>query len=114
MTQHASTGRMSAGRLDRPPAERFTRLSQLPLLTRELRHFQEFIAVDLAHTVMLVEQGILTREAGKAILSVLQEVRMIAPENFPIDPVKGTLLLQIEAYLFARIGEDVGGRMHTG
>ncbi|MCC7046057.1 MAG: argininosuccinate lyase [Alphaproteobacteria bacterium] len=114
MTQHAAHGLMSEGRLSKPPAERFTRLSQLPLLKRELRHFQEFTMVDRAHTVMLVEQGILTREAGRAILGVLEEIRRIAPEDFPVDPVKGTLLLQVESYLFARVGEDVGGRMHTG
>src|SRR5262249_39753607 len=85
-----------------------------PLLERELHHFREFIAVDMAHTTMLTERGILTPDAGRAILQVLLQLKDIDLKSFPVDPVKGTLLLQIEAYLFERIGEDIGGRMHTG
>ena len=36
------------------------------------------------------------------------------PAAFPVDPAKGSFLLQVEAYLFSRMGEDIGGQMHTG
>ncbi len=105
---------LTDARLSRRPAEQLIRYSQAPGLVRERRHFREFVMIDLAHTVMLVEQSILGRSDGGAILRTLLEIREMDPAEFPIDPVKGSLLLQVEAYLFQRIGEDVGGQMHTG
>ncbi|WP_257993252.1 argininosuccinate lyase [Cupriavidus pauculus] len=86
----------------------------MPGLDRERKQFHEFVAVDLAHTTMLVEEGILSGETGRAILQQLLKIRNIEPSDFPVDARKGSFLLQIESYLFAAIGEDVGGQMHTG
>jgi argininosuccinate lyase len=63
---------------------------------------------------MLAEQGILTPNVAKMILQALIELRGTEPAAFPIDPLRGSFLLQVEAHLFSRIGEDIGGRMHTG
>ena len=63
---------------------------------------------------MLVEQDILERSTGRAILGQLQLVRGSDAGEFPIDARKGSFLLQMESFLFASIGEDIGGRMHTG
>lgn len=106
--------RLTEARLSSPPAEQLTKYYQTPGLAREQRHFKEFVAVDLAHTVMLVEQGILPRETGATILKTLLEIRGLAVEDFPVDPLKGSFLLQVESYLSQRIGEDLAGRMHTG
>ncbi|MCC7274934.1 MAG: argininosuccinate lyase [Alphaproteobacteria bacterium] len=106
--------RLTEARLSRPPAAVFTRLSQAPGLARESRHFKEFMAVDRAHTVMLVEQGILSREHGKAILGVLAEIDAGGLEGLAVDETRGSFLLQVEARLAERLGEDIGGRMHTG
>jgi argininosuccinate lyase len=105
---------LTEARLSSPPSERLLRYYQLPGLQRERRHFPQFLAVDLAHTVMLVEQGILPKPQGAAILRELLELRTIDADEFPVDPRKGSLLLQVEAHLSARLGEDVAGRMHTG
>lgn len=105
---------LSEARLDAPPAARLLKYVDSPGLDRERRHFQEFMAVDLAHTVMLGEEGILSTEAGCAILQQLIEIRRMSPTDFPVDVRKGSFLLQVESYLFAAIGEDVGGQMHTG
>jgi argininosuccinate lyase len=83
-------------------------------LAREKRQMREFNQVDLAHTVMLAEQGILTPNVAKMILQALIELRGMEPAAFPIDPLRGSFLLQVEAHLFSRIGEDIGGQMHTG
>jgi len=61
-----------------------------------------------------VEQGILARDQGSAILKALMEFRDLPPDAFPIDPLRGSFLLQVEAFLSQRIGEDTAGRMHTG
>lgn len=101
-------------RLNAPPAARLVKYHDLPGLDREKRQFHEFIAVDMAHTVMLVEERIITAEAGRAILQQLQAIGQLEPSNFPIDVRRGSFLLQVESYLFAAIGEDLGGQMHTG
>src|SRR6185503_4542568 len=54
------------------------------------------------------------RETGRAILGQLAELEAIDAADFPIDVSRGSFLLQVEAYLFRLIGEDVGGQMHTG
>src|SRR6185436_12153602 len=105
---------LAEARLSRPPSEQFLRHYHVPSLAREKRQLQNYMAVDLAHTVMLVEEGILSRDHGAAILKTLLEIRAMPAEDFQIDPVKGTFLLQVEAYLSQRIGEDIAGRMHTG
>jgi argininosuccinate lyase len=105
---------LAEARLSAPPSERMVRYHDWPQLHREKRMFREFLAVDLAHTTMLVEQGILTREVGAAILAQLVKLEDVDADDFPIDVMKGSFLLQVEAYLFSFIGEDVGGQMHTG
>ncbi|AGW95453.1 argininosuccinate lyase [Cupriavidus necator] len=105
---------LAEARLKSPPASRLTKHYALPGLERERRQFHEFVAVDLAHTTMLVEEGILSVDTGRAILEQLLTIRNMQPSEFPIDARKGSFLLQIESYLFGTIGEDVGGQMHTG
>ncbi len=105
---------LAEARLSTPPAEALVKYHDLPGLARERRQFQEFNEVDRAHTVMLAERGILSRDVAGSILDGLLELRRMDPAAFPIDPMKGSLLLQVEAYLFSRMGEDIGGQMHTG
>ncbi|WP_157045849.1 argininosuccinate lyase [Polaromonas sp. JS666] len=105
---------LTEARLSAPPAARLVKYHDLPGLEREKKQFQEFVAVDMAHTTMLVEEGIISTAAGRAILQQLLAIRRMEPADFPTDVRKGSFLLQIESYLFAAIGEDVGGQMHTG
>lgn len=105
---------LTDARLSAAAADRMVKYHDIPALETEKRQFKEFVEVDLAHTVMLVEQGILTPPVGRAILSALRPVREMTPADFPFDVSKGSFLLQVESYLFARIGEDFAGQMHTG
>ncbi|MGB4926779.1 MAG: argininosuccinate lyase [Giesbergeria sp.] len=105
---------LTEARLSAPPAARLVKYHDLPGLAREKKQFQEFVAVDMAHTAMLVEEGIISAATGRAILQQLLAIRRMQPDDFPTDVRKGSFLLQIESYLFAAIGEDVGGQMHTG
>lgn len=105
---------LTEARLSRAPAEVYVRTVQGPGLLHEMEHFREFLAVDQAHTVMLVEQGILDRRQGAAILGVLCGIAAGGPEKLNADPNRGSFLLQVEAELARELGEDVGGRMHTG
>ena len=105
---------LTDARLKSPASPRHLEYSEHPRLLAETKKFDEFLAVDLAHTVMLVEQDILERSTGRAILGQLQAIRGSDAGEFPIDARKGSFLLQMESFLFAAIGEDIGGRMHTG
>ena len=67
-----------------------------------------------AHALMLYEQGIIARRHAAKILRVLSEIESMGIDRFPLDPKKGELFYNIESYLIGRIGEDQGGRMHTG
>jgi argininosuccinate lyase len=112
VTQHETL--LTEARLGTPPSEALIKYYEIPGLAREKRQFEEFNAVDRAHTVMLAEQGILPNEVAGVILKGLLEIRDMDPETFPMDPLKGSFLLQIESFLFSRMGEDIGGQMHTG
>lgn len=105
---------LSEARLSTPPSEALIKYHDIPGLAREKRQFQEFNDVDLAHTIMLSEQSILPMDVARVIVKGLLELRDLGPDNFPTDPLKGSFLLQVESFLFSRMGEDIGGQMHTG
>lgn len=105
---------MQDGRLGGPPNDVNIRNSIEPNLRYELRSLYAFMQVDMAHTVMLAERGILTLAQAGAILRLLREIDALGPDRFPTDPSYGSLLPQVERYMAERIGDDVAGRMHTG
>ncbi|WP_029029478.1 argininosuccinate lyase [Salinarimonas rosea] len=77
-------------------------------------HVEGFRAVDEAHCVMLAETGILTRAEAGAI------ARALAAIAREIDPATLTYTGEVEDYFFlverelkARVGPDLGGRLHT-
>ncbi|MGY2167512.1 argininosuccinate lyase [Pseudomonas gingeri] len=111
---HDNESLLTDARLSAPAAERMVRHHDIPALETEKRQYHEFVEVDLAHTVMLVEQQILSKPVGQAILAELRLIRDLSPADFPFDVKKGSFLLQVESYLFSRIGEDSAGQMHTG
>ncbi|NPD16088.1 argininosuccinate lyase [Xinfangfangia sp. D13-10-4-6] len=77
-------------------------------------HVQAFRAVDRAHLVMLSETGILPQETAATI------ARALAAMETEIDPATLTYTGEVEDYFFltekelkARVGADIGGRLHT-
>lgn len=67
---------------------------------------------DKAHAVMMAEEEIINTADASEILKVLREVDKLGPADFPWG--KGDLWAQKERFVIDRIGEDVGGRLHTG
>ncbi len=67
---------------------------------------------DKVHTVMMSEQGIISGEDASKILKVLKKVDELGVDKFPW--AKGDLWAQKERFVIGEIGEDVGGRLHTG
>lgn len=105
---------LTEARLKAPPSEQLIRYTHAPRLVREKKRFDQFMAVDMAHTVMLVERKILSKKDGAKILKRLRELDALGPDKFRTVPKKGSFLLQVEDFLFDKLGEEIGGRMHTG
>ncbi|MGV8076524.1 MAG: argininosuccinate lyase [Methanosarcina sp.] len=74
--------------------------------------FYADIAVDLAHTVMLKEQGIINAEDCSKILAGLLKIREEGMEK--LDFSYEDIHISLESRLIDMVGEDVGGRMHSG
>ncbi len=105
---------LAEARLSSPPADRLMKYYVLPALIKERRHFDEFLLVDLAHTTMIAEQGIIDRATAKALIGALHELRGTGEDALVVDPGKGSFLLQVESYLREKVGDQISGQMHTG
>src|SRR5262249_45818230 len=87
---------------------------EIPHLPRLKRRAREYALADLAHAVMLVEEGILSADRGARLLDGLLHILEHGLATFPWNPRVGSYLPQAESYLAARIGEDIAGRLQTG
>jgi argininosuccinate lyase len=76
--------------------------------TRPMLHIMH--AFDLAHAVMLCEQGLLARDTAAAILTALRRMEKDGVEE--TRAAVGGGLHSGEQYLIRTLGEDVGGRLH--
>jgi len=87
---------------------------EIPHLPRLRRRAREYALADLAHAVMLVEEGVLSRDRGARLLGGLLDILERGLATFPWNPRVGSYLPQAERYLADRIGEDIAGRLQTG
>jgi argininosuccinate lyase len=76
------------------------------------RIFNADIDVDKAHVVMLGEQEIINAKDCKAILTALNEIKKQGISV--LDASYEDIHIALEAKLIELIGEDTGGRMHSG
>ncbi len=74
--------------------------------------FEADILVDMAHTVMLHEQGIIKEDYCSAILRGLLKIREDGIEA--LDHSYEDIHISLESRLIDMVGEDIGGRMHSG
>jgi argininosuccinate lyase len=76
--------------------------------------FHADLLVDKAHVVMLKEQGIIKKEAA-AILTCLHHLEERSADFIEQElPAYEDVHTAIESVVIGAIGEDIGGRMHTG
>ncbi|HET8628910.1 MAG TPA: argininosuccinate lyase [Thermomicrobiales bacterium] len=101
-------------RLSKDPAPTLVEHVAAPKFRREFAVlFAPQLEIHLAHCLMLMERGIIARDDGAAILRALldlqaQGVDALAP-NYALED----LYSHVEHHLVARLGPDVGGRLHT-
>ncbi len=68
-----------------------------------------------AHLLMLVRQGIISKQDGKKILRGLKELESLYQRGqFQLDPLKEDVHSNIESFLIERLGISYGGKIHTG
>ena len=74
--------------------------------------FEADVYVDMAHTLMLKEQNIISKEDCSKILSGLMTIRNEGMQT--LDFSYEDIHISLESRLIDLIGEDAGGRMHSG
>lgn len=74
--------------------------------------FEADILVDLAHTIMLKEQGIIRPDDCSKILRGLMKVKEGGIEK--LDHSYEDIHISLESRLIDIVGEETGGRMHSG
>ncbi|MCX8182253.1 MAG: argininosuccinate lyase [Candidatus Methanomethyliaceae archaeon] len=69
----------------------------------------EVVEINLAHLLCLVQAGIITREDGRLLARALKEIKISA-----IPPDMEDVHMVVESELIKRVGEEIGGKIHTG
>src|SRR4030067_1990050 len=98
------------GRLQVTPDQDIMRFTSSMEADKQI--FNADIDVDKAHVVMLKEQGIISELDCSAILSGLEKIQKdgITALDISYEDVH----IALEARLIEMVGEDTGGRMHSG
>jgi len=78
------------------------------------RSFKSVIRYNMAHVVMLHEQGVFSAAESGQLLTGLREIEHLGVEKFVFDPEYQGVHPCIEADLVRRYGYDVGGKILTG
>ena len=84
-------------------------------LQEDERIFEVDINGTEAHNIMLYEQGIISIEDRRKILSALEKLRHEKREGrVPFDPKYEDVHELIEDYVIKEVGLKIGGKLHTG
>ncbi|MCP2244481.1 argininosuccinate lyase [Lentzea aerocolonigenes] len=96
---------LTDGRLGARPARSLVDHVNAVELTDELDAVREFVLIDLAHALMLTQQGIFTRHHGRSVVAALLKLLDHDPRTLlASDPEIGTITLQLERYLHDECG----------
>ncbi len=98
------------GRLSSTPDEKIHKFTSS--MIDDAWIFDADILVDMAHTIMLYEQKIIKREDCVSILRSLLKIRDEGIEK--LDWSYEDIHISLESRLIDMVGEDIGGRMHSG
>ena len=78
-------------------------------------YYEEMMAINYAHAIMLMDQGILSDAEAKQIIAGLEEIeRELDLDGLNYTGESEDLFFFIEKQLIQKIGIDVAGKLHTG
>jgi argininosuccinate lyase len=86
-------------RLTEPPAEQLVRTAYAREIGDAAILYEGMSLADLAHVVGLIEANIIPREPGGELLAALLTIHPAPPLDFALDPARGDLYSNREAYL---------------
>jgi argininosuccinate lyase len=109
----AGFAEVSRARLGKAQSPEMLEYVWTPYADIDDENVRAMILCNMAHTVMLCEQKIISRQEAAKILGALRRLEKSAG-NFPFDPAKGDLFFNVEAYVIEHAGPDMGGKMHIG
>src|SRR5574338_957356 len=73
---------------------------------------EPMVAIDYAHLVMLVEQGLVSAEQARRVRAALDHLSIDQLKQVRYDGTCEDLFFYIEQQLLAEAGEDAAGRLH--
>lgn len=86
-----------------------------PGLKEDLEHYYKAMkAINKAHLLMLVKQGIIGHEVGGRLAQALLSMDGISETELNFSAEKEDLYFNIESFLISKLGMEVAGRLHTG
>ncbi|CAB3702043.1 Argininosuccinate lyase [Achromobacter deleyi] len=101
-------------RLKQPLAKEVLQHLFLPRLNREFfANFEMLTQVNLAHLLMLHEQGILDHDASQRLAQALLVMQAEGPHVVELDAAREEAYFNYEAHLIKAVGQELGGRLHT-
>ncbi len=103
-----------SSRLKQPLAPEVLQYIFLPRLNREFfANFEMLNQINLAHLVMLHDQGILDHAAAVRLAGALQAMQQDGPDGIELDAAREEAYFNYEAHLIKQVGQELGGRLHT-
>ena len=88
-------------------------VQKLPMADEVLLPFD--IWTNRAHSIMLEQQGLISKPTLKSILDGLNKLEtLVKSGKFLLDPQKEDVHMNVEYFVTEQLGIEVGGRMHIG
>ena len=88
-------------------------VAPLPMADADLLPFD--VWTNRAHSIMLHEQGVMSKEQLQAVLGALHELeKKWEVGGFALDPALEDVHMNVERFVTSLGGEEAGGRTHTG
>ncbi len=103
------------GKIKNPPNDTVVKYLIAPHIASDLAFcYQDYVACNKAHVLMLAKQGIINEVDAKKLLRVSKEMEAMGDKpTFEIDPSREDLFFNIEHYLIDKVGIEVGGQLQT-
>ena len=104
------------GTYDKFPANVYSNAVLAPDLETYKKYFSESLhKINIAHGIMLKEQGLLTKNEANSIIQGLISINEDKPYmDIEFDGTFEDLFFLVEQELGKRIGSEVAGKLHTG
>ena len=92
----------------------FSALLQPQIVDQGKKLFAAMLKVDDAHALMLLAQGILKEDEARQLLELSKELARQGVEGLELSADKEDLYLNLESHIIGKLGDYVGGKLHTG